>query len=377
MSININNIDIIIYNINSMTIDQRLVLLIYNYKKWLDDEEVFDYKEKTFSPVIVLCMFKKYLNKNSHKLLLSESLLNYFNNYIDKQSRYFYLETKYKKKWLYKYINKKDPTNIYDLELNTINPLKYYINYIDYKERKRYFFTINDFKKIVRSSLERCYSHDLIPEPISIKNPYTNKEFTSIELENINKKLYDMPPVWHMFVDSKFNILTLKKKYNYHLIPICIPNYVEQLNNHDIIEYLQDLFETYDLNYCEECLLIDHKDIGTEKIKNILIEWIRCKTFHKIVSREFIVELKYIYGLLYCHHNNYENINIENKEEKDEKEEKKEKIVLDLDFTKPFFCTGYKDKNDRKIYIKKIKEMIKKRIQKEIKNKLTLKDINI
>jgi hypothetical protein len=358
-----------IFNLNekndTFNLDQRLYIFIYNYKKWIDDEK--NEYNKTLSPIIILCMFKKYLNNNSHSLLISNSLLNYFNEYIDKKSRYYYLSSKYKNKWLYKYINKKEPTNLYDLELNTINPLKYYINYIDYKERKRYLFTINDFKKIACSSLEHCCSYDIIPDPIAIKNPYTNKEFTSSELDQINKKLYDMPPIWNMFVDSKFNISTLRKKYYYHLIPLCIPSYVHQLNDIDIIEYLEDICNEYNINYCEQCLLRDHKDVSTQKIKNVVIEWIKCITFNKIMSREIIEQINNTYGLLYCHHN---RPFINNKE--NEKEEEKN-IEFNLDFTKPLFCIGYKDKNDKKLYIKKQKEKYRK--LKRIDNRNKVKNV--
>jgi hypothetical protein len=137
--VNTNKITEIIYiidnifkseSINMPNLDQRFYIFIYNYKKWIDDEknEKIEYN-KTISPIIILCMFKKYLNANSHSLLISNSLLIYFNEYIDKKSRYCYLSSKYKNKWLYIYINKKEPTNPYDLELNPINPLKYYINH--------------------------------------------------------------------------------------------------------------------------------------------------------------------------------------------------------------------------------------------------------
>jgi len=372
------NVICIINDINGEStsiIDQRVVILTYYFKSWII--KVYpsynnDYT-KLSSPIIILCMFKKYLKDNYKSL--PKSLLDYFNDFIDNKSRYIYLTSKYKKKWLDNCINKKLPINLYDLELNPINPHKYYINYIDYKERKRYLFTFNDFKKIACSSLQHCYAFDIIPEPMHIKNPYTNKKFTSVELANINKKLYDMPPVWNMFVESKFNIFNLKKNYNYHLIPLCIPSYVDQLSDDDIIQYFEDLFDEYDINYCEECLIRDHKDIGTQKVKDILIEWVKCINFNNIMSRDTIEKVRHIYGLLYCPHNNIQindpnNIlNILN-----EKEEEKE-FLLNIDFIKPLFCAGYKDKNDKKLYIKRQREKAKKREKIERKNKV--KEITI
>jgi hypothetical protein len=359
-------------HLNLDNLDQRSIILIYSYKKWLNDEEIYD-NNRIISPIIILCMFKKYLNSNSYNLFLSKELLQYFNDYIDKKSRYFYLAIKYKKKWIHNYINRKEPINLCDLELTPINSSKYYINYIDYKERKRYLFTIKDFKKIVSSSLEHCYSYDLLPEPIPIKNPYTNKEFTPSELDYINKNLYDMPLVWNMFVDSKYNIYTLKTKYNYYLLPLCIPSYVDQFGEIDIIDYLVDLFDTYDINYCEQCLYRDRKDIHTEKVKNILIEWVKCSTFNKIMSRKSIDEVKYIYGLLYCPHNVPNNV--PNNVRHIKNEENKENFILyNLDFTKPLFCTGYKGKDDKKIYLKKKREINTKLYRKSMKNKLKLKE---
>lgn len=342
-------------------IDQRVFFLLYNYIRWLEIE-----KNSLLSSFIrILCLFKKYLYKNKNTLLISDSLLNYFDQYINNKARYFNLISKYGRRWLSKYINKKEPINLYDLELNPINSSKYYINYIDYKERKRYMFTINDFKKLSCSSLEHSCNYDLIPDPIPIKNPYNNKEFTVTELDIINKNLYDMPFIWNMFVECNYNIKTLKEKYHYHLLPLCIPSFVDQFNDIDSIEYIQDICEVFDINHCSKCLMTERVSLRCQEVKNSLIEWVKSTTFHTRMPKKNVDTIKNIYGTLYCHHNRPRvicRIKINNIPSVSNSN-----FVLNIDFTLPLFCVGYKNKNERKIYIKETRRKYK---EKEIKNRM-------
>lgn len=349
---------------NELNDYQKIFILEYNYKRWMEEELDYIYIPKSF--VTILCIFKKYLYKKKNTLLLSDNLINYFDQYINHKARYFNLVSKYGRRWLSNYINKKEPTNLYDLELNPINPSKYYINYIDYKERKRYVFTVNDFKKMACSNLEHSCSYDLIPEPMHIKNPYNNKLFTAIELNAINKKLYDMPFIWNMFVECKYRIKTLKQKYHYHLLPLCVPSFVEQLHDIDSIEYIQDICDVCNINYCSKCLVTERISLRCQEVKNAIIEWVKCTTFNMKMPKKYIDTIKNTYGILHCHHNRPNNI-ICNVNNPSSNSSNSSNFVLNIDLTIPLFCVGYKDKNERKLYIK---EITRKRKEKETKQRM-------
>jgi hypothetical protein len=275
-------------------------------------------------------MFRKFLY-NQYRFI---TCFDIFINKVDTNTRIIYLSQKYSNKWLKKYINTKSHINTTDLELNEIdekNESKIYINYIDYKERKRYIFTSNDFKKIVRTNLEHSYMYDIIPEPVSIKNPYTNKEFTKTELRMFNSILLDMPLSWNMYVDCNYNLLDFKYKYYDYLLPLCIPSYVDQLDDDDIIYYLNQIFNHGSIDFCTKCIYsLEH--IRTKKVKDILIDWIRYIKLGTALDST-IKKLRHIYGRQYCIHTNNNNTNHTNNNTNE--------FVLNLDFSKDLFCIGY------------------------------------
>ncbi len=348
------------------------------YQQWKSITfRIFEIHKHT--EIKIMCMFKKYLYKDYKKLLIPNSLLLLFNDIIDKKCREYYLINKYKNIWLIKYINSKNPINSTDLELNSIYPNSYkpLINYIDYDTRKRYLFTINDFRNIIKSSLEHSYSYDVYPEPIKIKNPYTNKEFSKGELKIINNELYDMPLTWHMFVDCDYDIVKFRNKYYDYLLPLCVPSYVEQFDDTDILEYLDDMFKVKNINYCEKCIE-QRINIRSKQVKEILKEWIHSILFNKIIPEKYVYELIHIYDKKYCSHNSDED-NEDKKEDykrhrmhrmhRMHKEENTSiEFFFNIDFYKPLFSVGFKTKQDIIDYKNKqrIKRIIKNR--KNIKN---------
>jgi hypothetical protein len=293
--------------------------------------------------------------KNNNKFFLfKDFILKTYKNcdklikYIDIQIRYNYLLKKYFKKWITIHINKKRPLNIQDLQFNIIDPKNYYINYIDYIERRRYLFSEYDFKKLVSSYLHNSYEYDIEPDPLPIKNPYTNKVFTKTELRMFNNSVRDMPISWIMFYDCDFDIEKLKLKYYENLLELCIPNYVDKLNDLDIIDYIIDIFIYSNDLYCGRCIL-EKKDINTLKVRKALIKWIFFLKLKTDIPQREIENIRNIYGKNTCYHNkNISNniLNILNIFE------------ITLDFSKPLFCEGYKLKQDRKNYFKRIKEKI-------------------
>jgi hypothetical protein len=251
-----------------------------------------------------------------------------------------------------------------DLELNLIRDIDEkcsisetksdILNHVNYKERKRYIFTHKDFKKIVETCLMNSYEFDIEPRPIMIKNPYTNKEFTKTELRFFNSKLKDMPIIWHMFTDSDFDIVTLKYKYYSYLLELCIPSYIEKIDESDIVEYIIDICINHNIQYCYGCISEKH-NIKTRIVKNALISWIRNLKLGKHFSDSHIDNIRNTYEKYNCFHNYKDGACPpgDNKENGND---------LCIDLSKSLFCVGYYNKNEEKrnyrnkIRVKNMKE---------------------
>jgi hypothetical protein len=330
----------VLYDISNM----GLMLLNRIYSIWNIKREIY----QVFSTNIrELILFKKHLNNSYRSMYLSKDTLNLYHRYIDKKIRKYYIIEKYSKIWVTQIINKKNPVNTTDLELNFIDE-KMCINYIDYKEKKRYIFTHKDFKKISETCLMNSYEFDIDPQPIIIKNPYTNKEFTKTELRYFNSKLKDMSVIWHMFTDSDFDIVTLKYKYHSYMVEICIPSYIEKLDDQYIVEYIIDICMNHNIDYCYKCIS-EKNNIKSIKIKKVLINWIKKLKLGKYFSDKYINDITDIYGKYLCYHNKKISLS-------DTNEESKEYSVC-IELSKPLFCIGYYDKDEeKKIYRQKMRE---------------------
>jgi hypothetical protein len=338
----------------------ELNMINYIYSGWVAKERIIRdvLPISCDTPIINLLLFTVYL-KDSSKSLYSLGL-----DHIYTRSRKYYLIQKYVKKWLDIYINKKEPVNNTDLELNDIDPEKYYINHIDYKERKRYLFSESDFFKIIKCCLENSYEYDIEPSPMSIKNPYTNKEFSKTELRSFNTKVRDMPILWAMFVDSDYDIVKFKYKYYDYLMELCIPNYVEKLGDEDMIDYIIDIFKNYNTTYCSRCLL-SKKYLKDRKVKKSVIGWIRYLKLNKSFQSKHIRDIELLYGNFICSCTGVRIINIFNNGNGNGNGNGD--FTVGIDFTQPLFNVGYKGKKDKSEYLRK-KKIIERK--KRLLNKL-------
>lgn len=252
-----------------------------------------------------IIMFKK------HVLTLSfisashlVSILRFLNNVI----RVVYLSKKYSNRWLSYYINKKDSINTSDLELNSIDPkdINQYINYIDYEQKQHYLFSVTDFTNLIHTNLENCNPYDIEPQPLSIKNPYTNKVFTKNELIEINKKYCsraNIPLIWHMFINNYYDIDNFKTTHYDYLLNICIPSFIDKLEESDIRFYLLDIFQFLENNnYCKDCIS-EKKSFRSKSIRKILIYWLETLKLGKNIDKSKLDELFKIYSLDCSIHN--------------------------------------------------------------------------
>jgi hypothetical protein len=286
-------------------------------------------------------------------------------------SRIYYLSKKYTKKWLSFHINNKQPINTSDLELNSLNLSNFekYINYIDYKNRQHYLFTVNDFTSLIRTNLENCYTYDVIPEPLNIKNPYTNNIFTKEELTDINCKysrLTQIPLIWHMFINCGYDVTIFRETHYQYLLNLCIPSFVDKLEDIDIIYYLDDMFAfLFCKKYCTDCIR-ERKYFRDKKIRNVLIYWIHSIKLEKEIDLSKIDIVLKLYDINCKIHNPIEELPVQKKIKmigldnsilvKDIYDTGEHKQLF-IDFTYPFvFSIGTYTKEDRRRYKNKLRE---------------------
>ena len=203
-----------------------------------------------------------------------------------------YLSYKYGKLWFINCIKNKEAVNEFDLELNNISDsTKDVIVYLDMVNRRKYLFSQKDFKKIIKSRLENSYVYDHIPEPLVITNPYTNREIGRLELMAIDEMLIDSPLIWKLYKDSYYDMEHFRTIHNTYLLNVSVVSYVDQMEDIDIIFYINDIFLYYDIgNYCKECI---NNNVGFDKkeLKDIIIQWLLSKKLLDVFTRSSLAKL--------------------------------------------------------------------------------------
>ena len=215
--------------------------------------------------------FKRYLINNK---FISEPVRNESIKCVDEMLRKAFLSYKYGKIWLVNCIKRTTSVNGFDLELNEIDENKKdVIVYVDVGARRKYLFSQKDFRKLIITNLENSYMYDHLPQPSPIKNPYTNKDFTKLELIEIDSMLIDSPLIWNMYRNCKYNLERFKL-INFNYLLVCSAgSYVDQLEKDDIVFYIEDIFMFYNfVNYCGLCLE-DRGNLKNRKLRSILINW--------------------------------------------------------------------------------------------------------
>jgi hypothetical protein len=333
--------------------------------------------DEKFSIIKKVCMFKhhivqlKWISPNDLVKILT---------YLDKVSRTYYLSKKYTKKWLGHFINKKQPINTSDLELSSLDITNFsnYINYIDYKNRQHYLFTVKDFTGLIYTNLENCYMYDIVPQPLDIKNPYTNNIFTREELIDIHLKYSsrtEIPLIWNMFINCGYSINLFREEHYDYLLKLCIPSFVDKLEDVDILYYLYDIFNyLFFTTYCKECIR-EKKYFRDKKIRNVLIYWIRSIKLNQQID---LVKINIVLKLYSANCEIHKEEHIPKKKRELNKSvliknidlvnSSDESIIKYVDFSNPFiFSIGTYTEEDRRRYKDKLRE--KKRFKKRLISK--------
>lgn len=287
--------------------DDNCLKFVNNYfNSWITTQPT----DVTLTQTIIL--FKSHVMGLS--FISTKNLLDIL-RYLNRVVRVIYLSKKYLKRWKSYYINKKQPINTSDLELNPIDftHIHKYINYIDYEQKQHYLFSINDFTNLIYTNLENCYQYDIVPQPLEMKNPYTNKVFTKNEIVDLSDQycgLTAIPFIWHMFIDCYYDVELFKTTHYEYLLTRCIPSYIDKLEDLDIRYYLFDIFNFLEINeYCNDCIR-EKKHFRSKTTRKTLIYWVESLKSGKDIDDAKIEPILKLYSKKCKIHNMIEKCNM-------------------------------------------------------------------
>ena len=136
-------------------------------------------------------------------------------------------------------------TTTTDLCLNPLNTLSPYIllNLYDDASRTNYTFRISDMINIIINSLS--HSPNFFADPQYIKNPYTNIPFTLAQLYHlyfsIKHSSYLMPPLFHLFFLTDFNLTDFSMKNESFIRDEAIKNFYTNMTRENKLFYINQM----------------------------------------------------------------------------------------------------------------------------------------
>ena len=198
---------------------------------------------------------KEYLKKNNKFLILKNNILD--NIFVTKDKKNEIVFLFYKTQKLYRalcrfaYICKYKCAKKYDtstdLCMNELSVFKKNQTLELYENNMLYHFRITDIINIIHNALS--HSPNFFPEPLKIKNPYTNIPFSKSNLYNIyfaiDKSPFKIPVLYEEFFANQFNLKQFTK-YNEHLIrEVSIKNFCKNALLEQRLYYLYRMMEKY------------------------------------------------------------------------------------------------------------------------------------
>ena len=199
------------------------------------------------------------------------------------------------------YIYKYKKTSLYDnntdLYCNKLSdfPEEQKITILHYN--KKYTFRLTDLMNMWKKSLSN--NDDLFPEPILLKNPYTNLFFKEHNLYNIYFKIHasnmSIPLIINAFFQCSFNMELFELKFNPSLKDMAIYNYLDCCERTEIIEDIQTMCKKYYKGEDNLNLKITHELFPSifKKVKAYLILFYLSEySFNLRLKRRCIKELQ-------------------------------------------------------------------------------------
>lgn len=253
-----------------------------------------------------------YFNGDVNKyLVLEKDIIN--NNFIREYTKTNFKKLFYKALKVYililKFIGKLKINMYYDPLINTDLMLNDLDNYkerdiiILYENKTKYKFYIYDLIKLWNTALLK--QEELFSYPERLKNPYTNLDFSDLNLHKIYnfaiKNYIKIPIPIVLFHDVKFDINKLLFTHYYYFLEKSITAHVDEMD----IDLYDDIYSIY-LNYKNylkniEIPVLDDEDNEDklkiiEKMREVLISYylsIYCSENTKVYhTKQFLITLK-------------------------------------------------------------------------------------
>jgi hypothetical protein len=200
----------------------------------------------------------------------------YSKQWLAESQRRIYLQTRYGFRWLDKARKRREYLNQYDLALAEIpRNASGNIYLFSHREGRFWVFTQKDMHKIIDMNLAHSDMYTPRPEPLPLKNPYTNIPFTMEELRVIDRQLHYKPLIWRIYKESGYDIAEMLKNHPRYLNLLCIPDYVHHMDEQEWWYNLEDAFEILQVHtICRTCIneAIERHD---PIYQSTMIQWIK------------------------------------------------------------------------------------------------------
>jgi hypothetical protein len=135
----------------------------------------------------------------------------------------------------------------------------------------KYMFRIQELMSSIHTSLSHCVH--FFPDPIVCKNPHTNIPLKKSDLYNIYFAIretdYMMPVLFHNYFLSNFHFNQFVRMNQHIINGEYLNTYVENNCFEKIIEYVRDMFETYDL----KCRI--HESFPKDKLFTVMKPYLK------------------------------------------------------------------------------------------------------
>ena len=235
------------------------------------------YKYVIYDPDLIFETDELTLKKFETLYIKAKNIKNIFKKYIKK--------SKWEKSLKYSV-----DTDLYLNNLSDFNE-KYTITILE--NNTRYRFRLSDLVNYWVESLTK--NEGLFPDPLPIKNPYTNIPFSNHNLYNIYFKLlhtgFQIPFYISIFVKNHMNL----KDFHYYNLPLLKETAINNFHKSNLIyekwEQILNMLHDFrrEIDYITFSTIIEHnlkKEI-CKKLSNILLFYLKYKFSHNpLISRD-------------------------------------------------------------------------------------------
>ena len=213
----------------------------YFNKKYESEKSIFHTKDLSSSEMRGI-FYKHILSNGFLKDVERESLVELYYNV----SKIYYTLQRFARRLMLTKIKRAEITT--DLCMNELSECheKHKITIID--RNVLYEFKLTDLLNIVNTALSN-YTDVCLIDPLPIKNPYTNLEFSTANLYNIFYKVCDalpVPPILlYKFYLAEFDITSFTVQNDTYLMNNAICNYVKTGDSYELYHDVLNIFEKF------------------------------------------------------------------------------------------------------------------------------------